>query len=75
MSDCDCLAACPFFNDRMPIESGLGSIYKKNYCLGDFAKCARHLVVAALGKGTAPADLFPNQQERVANIIAQGKSI
>jgi hypothetical protein len=70
MSECECLVGCPFFHDRMPIESGLGIVYKMNYCIGDFTKCARHIVVQVLGKERVPADLYPNQQARVAEIIA-----
>ena len=71
MSECECLVGCPFFHDRMPIESGLGTVYKLNYCIGDFTKCARHIVVQVLGKERVPADLYPNQQARVAEIIAR----
>jgi hypothetical protein len=74
MTTCNYLAACPFFNDRMPIETGMGHLYKTNYCGGAFVKCARYMVVQALGKGTAPADLYPSQQSRVADIIAKGKA-
>jgi hypothetical protein len=55
----------------MPVVSGLGTVYKLNYCIGDFTKCARHIVVQVLGKERVPADLYPNQQERVAEIIAR----
>jgi hypothetical protein len=73
-SECQYLAGCPFFNDKMEINSGIGAMYKLNYCKKNFTNCARYMVVQVLGKGTAPADLFPNQQARVEQIIAQAKS-
>lgn len=74
MSECEYLAGCPFFNDKMPIDTGMGALYKTNYCKGGFEKCARYMVVQALGKGKAPADLYPSQQTRVAEIIDKAKS-
>ena len=61
MANCECIVGCPFFNDKMPMESGLGALYKKNYCQGDNLKCARYSVFKKLGKGKSPIDLYPNQ--------------
>ena len=33
MADCELLKGCLFFNDKMPEDSGMGSIYKKNIVL------------------------------------------
>jgi hypothetical protein len=70
--ECDCLAGCPFFNDKMPDTGGLGTMYKKRYCLGDFMNCARHKVKDALGKPAVPVDLYPNMHDRAAVILAAG---
>lgn len=70
MADCECLPGCPFFHDKMPIESGIGSIYKTKYCKGDNTNCARHMVFKAKGKGVAPINLFPNMVDRAKAIIA-----
>jgi hypothetical protein len=35
MADCELLAGCLFFNDKMKDDEGLGAMYKKKYCLGD----------------------------------------
>ena len=67
---CTKLAACPFFNDRMPMEKGLGALYKKNYCDGEYGKCARYQVSEAMGKEKVPSNLYPNQAERVGDILA-----
>jgi len=71
MSDCKCLAGCPFFNDKMPGDAGIGAIYKKKYCLGDNSKCARFLVFSKLGKEAVPKDLFPNMYEKAQAIVSQ----
>lgn len=73
MQECKYLAPCPFFNDRMKGMSATAESLKARYCRAQWAACARYQVVEALGPGTAPADLFPTQTERVAAIVAQGK--
>ena len=42
---------------------------KKRFCRGDNANCARHMVLAALGRERVPPDLSPNQQDRARAII------
>ena len=71
MSDCECLKGCIFFNDKMKDAGGLGSMYKKRYCLGDNSQCARYMVFKKLGKPAVPADLYPNQQDRAKQLIAK----
>jgi hypothetical protein len=72
MADCECLAGCPFFNDKMPDDSGLGFMYKKKYCRGDNSQCARYMVFKKLGKPAVPPNLYPNMIDR-ANQILSGK--
>lgn len=67
--NCEKLEQCPFYNDKMPIESGLGRLYKKNYCEGDKTKCARYIVVTTLGKEYVPENLFPNMIDKARSII------
>lgn len=69
MAKCECLPGCPFFNDRMPDNSGLGMIYKEKYCLGDNTACARYMVFRKLGKGAVPINLYPNMTARGLEII------
>ena len=62
------------YNDKMPIDKGLGAVYRKNYCETNNAKCARYMVVTALGPQSVPLDLYPNMASRAEQIIAnQGK--
>jgi hypothetical protein len=70
MAECECLAGCPFFNDRMKEKPATAEIYKKNYCLGgENTDCARHQIKVALGKENVPGDLYPTQTNRVRGII------
>ena len=70
---CEKMEACPFFNDKMPIESGTGKLYKRHYCDGDKTKCARYKIATELGKEFVPIDLYPNMFERAEKILAEHK--
>jgi len=70
MAECECLKGCPFFNDKMPDNDGLGAIIKKKYCLGDNTGCARYMVFKKLGKPAVPANLYPNMADQAKGIIA-----
>lgn len=70
MNECDMLATCPFFNDRMAEKPATAGLFKNRYCLGDSSNCARHMVFKALGREAVPADLYPNQQERAQELLA-----
>lgn len=70
MADCECIAGCLFFNDKMKDKQGMGGIYKKKYCLGDKLQCARYMVFKKLGKPSVPANLYPNQLERAKEILS-----
>jgi hypothetical protein len=70
MADCQCMAGCPFFNDRMQGMDGAAGLFKKKYCQGSAADCARFMVFSRLGKAAVPSDLFPNMVDRANAIIA-----
>jgi hypothetical protein len=72
MADCECLAGCPFFGDRMANMPAIAESFKRRYCRGDNASCARYKVFKALGRERVPADLFPNEGDRAEKLIAQG---
>ena len=59
MAECELLPGCAFFNDKMPIEQGLGAMYKKYYCIGDHSTCARYMVFKKLGALGAGGSLHP----------------
>lgn len=72
MTDCEHLKGCMFFNDMMPVDSGMGAIYKQNYCLGDNSNCARYKVAKKLGSDKVPVDLYPNMIDEANQIISEG---
>jgi hypothetical protein len=72
VAECECMAGCPFFNDKMSDNAGLGAIYKHKYCLGDNTNCARYQVKVALGKAKVPPTLYPNMWDKAKDIIALG---
>jgi len=74
MSDCECLAGCVFFNDKMIVELPVvADAMKRRLCRGDCQQCARFQVMKGIGRENVPADLIPNQTERVAEIVAEFK--
>ncbi len=72
--NCENLEKCPFYNDKMPIESALGRLYKKNFCETDKTKCARYQIAVTLGKGFVPTDLYPNMTAKAEEIINTHKN-
>ncbi len=70
MADCPNVPKCIFFNDKMANKPATANLMKKNYCQGDYAACARHMVCIALGGSQVPADLFPNMVDRAKAILA-----
>jgi hypothetical protein len=72
MADCKILSGCIFFNDKMANMPGTAAGFKRKFCQGDNSKCARYIVLSALGKERVPTDLFPNQEDRARKIVAAG---
>jgi hypothetical protein len=70
MAQCECLAGCPFFNDKMANMPSVSDMLKQQYCLDDFAGCARYKVFKVKGKGNVPADLYPNDISRAMSLTA-----
>ena len=71
MENCERLEACPFFRDELHYLPQTARFLKEAYCNGDKWKCARYLVVSEGIK--PPADLFPNQSDRVSQILNQAE--
>ena len=70
MADCECLAGCVFFNDKMKNMPTMANQYKEKYCRGDNSKCARFMVFKALGRENVPTTLFPNQVDAAQKILS-----
>lgn len=69
MAECKLIRTCIFFNDKMANMPSTAEIFKTLFCKGEYDNCARLIVVNAVGREKVPADLFPNQKEKVAEII------
>lgn len=66
---CEFLQGCPFYNDKMDIQSAIGRLYKKRYCEGNKKECARYIVVTQKGAEYVPSNLFPNMMDRANEIL------
>ena len=73
MATCEKLEKCPFYQGKMSMDSGLGSMYKQRYCEGDKTTCARYMVATTLGPDYVSMNLFPNMAEQAKKIIAENK--
>lgn len=70
---CAKLQGCPIYNDRMPMEHGIGSIFKKKYCNSNYHLCARYKIIREAGESFVPANLYPNMLDIAETIIASAK--
>lgn len=73
MAACENLEKCPFYQGKMSMESGLGSMYKKRYCEGDKLLCARYTIASKLGKEFMPPNLYPNMTDKANEILEKNK--
>lgn len=69
MAECECLPTCPFFNEYMADMPASTNLMKSVYCRGDNSRCARYMVLRALGKDNVPMTLFPNDAEEAEKFI------
>jgi hypothetical protein len=70
---CEKLEKCPFYNEKMPIDKGVGAMYYKKYCEGDKTICARYMVATTVGPHAVSLDLYPNMVDRAKKIIEESK--
>ena len=73
MADCELLATCLFFTDKMAKMPKTAHMVKGRYCRGKNTDCARHMVFVALGREKVPLDLFPGQTDEAQEIISNKK--
>ena len=69
MPDCEMIAKCLFFNDKLADKPGTAEMMKNRYCRGDFKECARYVVCKALGREKVPADMFPIHMDKAQAMI------
>ena len=70
---CEKLEKCPFYQGKMDINSGLGKMYRMNYCEGDKTKCARYIVSTQLGAEYVTNSLYPNMSDVADKLLAEHK--
>lgn len=70
MTNCALIEGCIFFNDKMANMPSMANMYKQRYCRGDMELCARYQVFKAVGRENVPADLYPNESERVEAAVS-----
>ena len=70
---CEKLAKCPFYNDKMDINKGVGAMYKSKYCEGDKTQCARYIVATKLGAEYVTNNLYPNMNDKAEKLLAENK--
>jgi len=73
MPRCEFFEVCTFLNDRLGHMPQIAGLYRLQFCEGDSRSCARHMVMSRVGTEAAPKDLYPNQQERAEDIIAESR--
>ena len=73
METCEKLAKCPFYQGKMNMETGLGSMYKRKYCEGDKTQCARYRISTTVGPEFVTNNIYPNMRDLADKIIAENK--
>lgn len=73
MAECEKLSKCPFYQGKMDMNTGLGSMYKKRYCEGDKTLCARYMIATQLGPEFVNNNIYPNMVDLANKMIAEQK--
>ena len=73
MGVCEKLEKCPFYQGKMSMDSGLGSMYKKKYCEGDKTICARYIIATQLGPEYVNNNIYPNMNNVAEKLLAEHK--
>jgi hypothetical protein len=73
MAICEKFSKCPFYQGKMDMNSGLGSMYKKKYCEGDKTICARYIISTQLGAEFVTNHIYPNMNDLANKMIAEHK--
>ena len=73
MEICERFEKCPFYQDKMIIETGVGKVLKKKYCETNKNACARYMVLQAIGPGYVDNTLFPHMKDRAIELIQTNK--
>jgi hypothetical protein len=57
------------YSHAIDTTPGIAHMFRDSYCCGNPLSCARYKVYQCLGVGNVPADLFPHEHCRLAEIL------
>lgn len=70
MISCELLEQCLFFSEPTAQMPSTAKALKARYCTGGgHHACARYIISRKLGKEQIPEDLFPNQLDRLLEVL------
>jgi hypothetical protein len=70
MITCELQEECQFFQNKIPVMPSTSRVLKTKYCKeGACSACAIYIVFKKLGKEKVPGNLFPNQLDKVREIL------
>ncbi len=72
--DCSRWNECLLYGNKLSTEQGIGAMYRKKYCLGNHALCARYRVYQEAGPEFVPDNLYPAMHDMALKIIADAKA-
>ena len=73
MAICERFEKCPFYQDSMIIETGVGKVLKKKYCETNKNECARYIVLQAIVPEFVDNTLFPHMKDRAYELVQRNK--
>lgn len=71
MEMCEYLESCPFYLGTMSRRSDNIESLKQEYCRKSPLRCARHMIIEALGEERVPEELFPDEKMTAYGLIAE----
>lgn len=72
MSDCERMELCRYFKEQIKDFGAMQEMWKRKFCRGDKTRCARYMVLKALGVDHIPPYLVPTQVDKAKEIIEKG---
>jgi hypothetical protein len=67
---CENKDRCPFYQKKNPVHDEMYKVNVERFCESSYDRCALFQVIEMKGEGAVPADLYPNQINRLNDILA-----
>ena len=71
VGDCERLEKCRYFNEQLKDLKAVQEMWKRKFCKDDNSKCARYMVLKALGADRIPKYLVPTQVDKAKELIEE----